>query len=223
MKYFNTVMYGINTPDSEEEVRRYRIDWRNGLRCVTTTVDAKNEDEALLMVETCRYGYDREEFLKFKKELSEEWLHLDLKERLKQFKKTASIKIVDDFIKDIPDAETLLYEMDANNVDEIVIKGGYEKSKTYTREEVRKYLDLSYERWTGSWVRAKAHALAFNNKEENMEKIKPCPFCGGRAILAPNKPGIEDDDYYRVICTDCKTSTRLDYDSEVIRYWNKRK
>lgn len=44
--------------------------------------------------------------------------------------------------KEIIDAEYLLYEMDVNNSDSIVIKEGYGEKIEYSREEVEKYLGL---------------------------------------------------------------------------------
>ena len=57
----------------------------------------------------------------------------------------SSVQIVDDdyiSVKDIPDAEALLYEMDANNIDEITTKEGFGKNRTYTRDEIEKSLGL---------------------------------------------------------------------------------
>jgi len=45
----------------------------------------------------------------------------------------------------IPDAEELLYEMDANNCDEITIKEGFGNEKIYSRKEINNYLGLSEE------------------------------------------------------------------------------
>ncbi len=52
------------------------------------------------------------------------------------------------------------------------------------------------------------------------EKLKPCPFCGGKAEL--------DEDYdsgniFWVFCTRCGISTDTDYVSkEAIKAWNRR-
>jgi len=54
-----------------------------------------------------------------------------------------------------------------------------------------------------------------------LEILLPCPFCGGPPLLGPENP---EDEYthYRVICRDCKVSTRLDYDESVVKCWNRR-
>lgn len=42
----------------------------------------------------------------------------------------------------IPDAEALLFEMDANNIDSITIFEGFGNKKTYTRFEIERYLNI---------------------------------------------------------------------------------
>lgn len=58
-----------------------------------------------------------------------------------------------------------------------------------------------------------------------MAKLKPCPFCGGKARLLVSN-GV------RVLCTKCGATTRILVDSErvetsavkdVIKTWNRRK
>lgn len=58
-------------------------------------------------------------------------------------------------------------------------------------------------------------------------KLKPCPFCGGEAVLFA-------DDGVRVMCAECSASTRIERDTitmfdisgnavkTVIRVWNER-
>jgi len=43
-------------------------------------------------------------------------------------------------ISEIPDAEALLYEMDANNCDKIIAKEGFGQTITYTRKQIEEYL-----------------------------------------------------------------------------------
>jgi hypothetical protein len=53
------------------------------------------------------------------------------------------VKDGESIIKDIPDAEELLYEMDINGIDEITIKEGISCKKiTYTRDVIEKSLGL---------------------------------------------------------------------------------
>ena len=47
-------------------------------------------------------------------------------------------------------------------------------------------------------------------------KIKPCPFCGGKAILG----------MFSVWCDDCQVETHQDVDAteaEIIAAWNRRR
>lgn len=54
-------------------------------------------------------------------------------------------------------------------------------------------------------------------KKENRPELKPCPFCGGEAI-------IEDVVYnYAVMCTRCRCETRWEPNEDaVIDIWNRR-
>lgn len=48
--------------------------------------------------------------------------------------------------------------------------------------------------------------------------LKPCPFCGGKAILAQIS---ESDDYY-VVCEDCVVYTDFRPKEKAINAWNTR-
>lgn len=61
-----------------------------------------------------------------------------------------------------------------------------------------------------------------------MDKLKPCPFCGGEAQLIKNEYG-DNTGYAFVICQDCgnrakKFSKSLDFCAveEAIEAWNRR-
>ena len=50
-------------------------------------------------------------------------------------------------------------------------------------------------------------------------KLKPCPFCGGKAILSEDKR----TDVYSVFCNECYTETSLQCtEQEAIEAWNRR-
>ena len=64
------------------------------------------------------------------------------------------------------------------------------------------------------------------NKEEkriNMEELKNCPFCDGKAIIRRrNQDHIMRDKYF-ACCTSCKNKTGYyDSEEEAITAWNKR-
>ena len=51
-----------------------------------------------------------------------------------------------------------------------------------------------------------------------MDKLKPCPFCGGEATLEDTSTG------FGVICWNCQISTTMDWKSDkAIAIWNNRK
>ena len=51
------------------------------------------------------------------------------------------------------------------------------------------------------------------------DKLKPCPFCGGKAILSEDKR----TDVYSVFCNECYTETSLQCtEQEAIEAWNRR-
>ena len=51
------------------------------------------------------------------------------------------------------------------------------------------------------------------------EKLKPCPFCGGEALLWE----IKDCDCYRVFCTKCPCCMGINLEKdEAIEAWNRR-
>lgn len=57
--------------------------------------------------------------------------------------------------------------------------------------------------------------------QKNKSKLKPCPFCGGRAIGGiSSRNGFT---FYQVFCTDCGCSTK-EYSSKdmAVERWNKR-
>lgn len=45
-------------------------------------------------------------------------------------------------VMDIPDAEELLYEMDAHNVDTVCLCGSFGNKKSYTRAQIKKSLGI---------------------------------------------------------------------------------
>ena len=52
------------------------------------------------------------------------------------------------------------------------------------------------------------------------EELKPCPFCGGKAVLGDL--GFEDREYY-VVCKKCGAETIISrYPERVIDLWNRR-
>lgn len=53
---------------------------------------------------------------------------------------------------------------------------------------------------------------------EHEEKLKPCPFCGNRAIVISFIKGI-----YNVVCNECKVSTGAYHsEKEAVKAWNRR-
>lgn len=61
-----------------------------------------------------------------------------------------------------------------------------------------------------------------------MEKLKTCPFCGGKATLRSDNPYNSDDVSY-VMCIDCQASTRMfpisrvyASDYSAVKAWNMR-
>jgi Lar family restriction alleviation protein len=61
-----------------------------------------------------------------------------------------------------------------------------------------------------------------------MDKLKPCPHCGGKAKLSVCRHGSKAFDYCEVICGKCNASVRYDIDVEYsakdksIETWNRR-
>ena len=55
------------------------------------------------------------------------------------------------------------------------------------------------------------------------DELKPCPFCGGDAVL---RTTIESPDYfeawYTVHCDMCGVKIGAEYKSDAISHWNKR-
>ena len=57
------------------------------------------------------------------------------------------------------------------------------------------------------------------------EDLKPCPFCGSDKVRVNS---FWHDDYYHVICWNCRASTCFSYDKgedgikEVVEAWNRR-
>lgn len=51
-----------------------------------------------------------------------------------------------------------------------------------------------------------------------MEKLKPCPFCGGEAVMqAPNMHHVTC-----IACRDCMVSSKWGKPEDVVAMWNKR-
>lgn len=62
-----------------------------------------------------------------------------------------------------------------------------------------------------------------------MEKLKPCPFCGGRAKRYQEKNGIvvenmtlEPNTVHFVLCTECSALVSESSEKEAAEAWNKR-
>lgn len=60
-----------------------------------------------------------------------------------------------------------------------------------------------------------------------MEKLKPCPFCGGEASVTFDPDGIKDTEgrkwAYTVSCNKCCVCTGLCWSGEMaIKAWNRR-
>ena len=56
------------------------------------------------------------------------------------------------------------------------------------------------------------------------EKLKPCPFCGSKAMIETFTTACEKVPRYRVRCEDCFCQTSWDYFEidEVVKDWNRR-
>ena len=59
-----------------------------------------------------------------------------------------------------------------------------------------------------------------------MDKLKPCPFCGGEAIMEAYKFGREHDARYRVKCSNklcfCETNWADFSEEDAAERWNRR-
>lgn len=54
-----------------------------------------------------------------------------------------------------------------------------------------------------------------------MDRLRPCPFCGGEAKVKPFKSGIFSAPVYYVLCTCCRSQTAVQLEeSEVVEAWN---
>lgn len=62
--------------------------------------------------------------------------------------------------------------------------------------------------------------------EQMNEKLKPCPFCGGKAHLDKDRWGYYQEIYYKVECANllnCGAETqRYRAKSDAIKVWNRR-
>lgn len=59
--------------------------------------------------------------------------------------------------------------------------------------------------------------------KRNMEELKNCPFCGGKAIIRRRNPDHIMRDKYFACCTSCKNKTGYyDTEEEAVVAWNKR-
>ena len=62
-----------------------------------------------------------------------------------------------------------------------------------------------------------------------MDKLRPCPFCGGSALLEVNRFGERSNDFAKAYCKSCAATITRRIDVEyyakdlVIEAWNKRK
>jgi len=57
----------------------------------------------------------------------------------------------------------------------------------------------------------------------NMEELKNCPFCGGKAISRRRRPDHIMNGKYFISCVECKNKTHYyDSEEEAIAAWNKR-
>ena len=59
-----------------------------------------------------------------------------------------------------------------------------------------------------------------------MEQLKPCPFCGGEAVMETFTTSFEKHPRYRVRCTEKGCRVALDWDwfegKEALEAWNRR-
>ena len=56
-----------------------------------------------------------------------------------------------------------------------------------------------------------------------MTKLKPCPFCGGKAVMLLCPPSCEQKTKWVVICKNkCVNQYPHDSEKEAIEAWNKR-
>lgn len=55
-----------------------------------------------------------------------------------------------------------------------------------------------------------------------MSKLKPCPFCGGKADTGHHKSRNKDDEYYLVMCVHCFARTVGETIEEAEDTWNTR-
>ena len=53
------------------------------------------------------------------------------------------------------------------------------------------------------------------------EKLKPCPFCGGRAFIATYYPHT-DNQFYCIECSECGIQSAPDNIDELVTFWNNR-
>lgn len=62
------------------------------------------------------------------------------------------------------------------------------------------------------------------NDETRLPLLKPCPFCGGRAVIQKfDYGGFLRNDECRIVCTCCRLTMDYGADKAVaIRYWNRR-
>ena len=58
-----------------------------------------------------------------------------------------------------------------------------------------------------------------------IDKLKPCPFCGGKAKTRSYDYFVIPNVYWGVVCTKCFTQTYVSFESEqkAIKFWNTRK
>lgn len=58
----------------------------------------------------------------------------------------------------------------------------------------------------------------------NLQDLKPCPFCGEKAVLETFTTAMEKVPRYRVRCSNCFCETNWDFFSkeDVIKAWNRR-
>lgn len=58
---------------------------------------------------------------------------------------------------------------------------------------------------------------------KNMEELKNCPFCGGKAISRRRRPDHIMNGKYFISCVECRNKTHYyDSEEEAIAAWNKR-
>lgn len=60
-------------------------------------------------------------------------------------------------------------------------------------------------------------------KKDDDERLRECPFCGGKARIMLEEEDRPDDTFHNIYCTDCGVQFWVGSKSEAIAKWNTRK